>query len=62
MNGGDALARGAKSAQFPASSFAVSQEKWDSIWEDSEPISVQITVVPALPHKPVIIAAPRKKA
>ena len=34
--GGDMLARGAKSAQFPASE-GVSQKKWDSIFADYNP-------------------------
>jgi hypothetical protein len=37
MNGGDQLARGAKSAAFPASEGNISQEKWDSIFGDWEP-------------------------
>jgi len=32
MNGGDQLARGAKSATFPASEGKISQEKWDAIF------------------------------
>lgn len=32
MNGGDALARGAKSANFPASDGKVTQERWDEIF------------------------------
>ena len=35
-NGGDVLARGARKANFPAAGGNVSQEKWDSIWEDED--------------------------
>lgn len=35
-NGGDVLARGARKANFPAAGGNVSQEKWDSIWEDDK--------------------------
>ena len=34
MNGGDQLARGAKSAQFTVSE-GISQSKWDAIWDES---------------------------
>ena len=37
MNGGDQLARGAKSAQFPASDGKVSQDAWDACFADYEP-------------------------
>ena len=40
-NGGDVLARGARSARFPASGGNVSQEKWDAIWADEDEIAVQ---------------------
>lgn len=33
MNGGDVLARGAKSATFPSSSH-ISQDKWDMAFKD----------------------------
>ena len=37
MNGyGDQLARGAKSATFPASNGKVSQERWDEIFNSKE--------------------------
>jgi len=37
MNGGDALARGAKSATFPASEGKITQERWDEIFKDWDP-------------------------
>ena len=40
-NGGDVLARGARSARFPASGGNVSQEKSDAIWADEDEIAVQ---------------------
>lgn len=36
-NGGDVLARGARKANFPASGGNVSQDKWDSIFDDYVP-------------------------
>ena len=32
-NGGDVLARGGRSATFPASGKNVTQQDWDAIWE-----------------------------
>jgi hypothetical protein len=37
MNGGDQLARGQKTAQFPASDGNVSQKKWDEAFADYTP-------------------------
>lgn len=37
MNGGDQLAKGAKSAQFPASEGKISQERWDAAFADYIP-------------------------
>lgn len=37
MSTGDRLARGAKSAQFPASDGKVSQKRWDEIFGKKEP-------------------------
>ncbi len=34
---GDLLARGARSAVFPPAGGNISQEKWDSIWEEDKP-------------------------
>ena len=34
MAAGDALAKGASKAQFPPAGGRVSQQKWDSIFED----------------------------
>ncbi|MGH7745643.1 MAG: hypothetical protein ACREQ5_12770, partial [Candidatus Dormibacteria bacterium] len=48
MNGGDQLARGAKSAQFPASNGQVAQERWDAIFGPKETA--------------VVVAPPPKKA
>jgi hypothetical protein len=44
MNGGDQLARGAKSAAFPASEGNVSQEKWDAIFNSEEATVFEYTV------------------
>ena len=41
MNGGDALARGAKSANFPASDGKVTQERWDEIFGARDPTLLQ---------------------
>lgn len=35
MNGGDQLARGEKSAQFPASDGKITQEKWNAAFSDA---------------------------
>lgn len=43
-NGGDVLARGARKANFPAAGGNVSQEKWDSIWEDESSVQVDAKV------------------
>lgn len=42
MNGGDILARGAKSATFPSSSH-ISQDKWDMAFKDFHPASEKPT-------------------
>ena len=46
MNGGDQLARGSKSANFPASDGKVSQEKWDFIFQDWSPEKPSATPLP----------------
>ena len=36
-SGGDVLARGGRSATFPASGKNISQARWDAIWAEYKP-------------------------
>jgi len=57
--GGDVLARGFRSANFPASSGKVSQKKWDEIFGDYTPESSKEDKIETKPLN--IPTAPKEK-